>query len=184
MDPLLELCRAIEESPLGVWLRTDILSIPVINALHVLALAVVFGSILIVDLRLLGIPSTKWPVSRLSHGLLTWTWVAFVVAAITGTLLFVANATTFYVNLAFRIKLVLMFLAGLNMMIYEFVTARTVSKWDKDVQPPLAAKISGLASLALWSGVVAFGRIIGYTKEAAFEVTVPDTLDLDNLDFL
>lgn len=183
VDSLLELCRAIENSPLGVWLRTSIMAIPIVDALHVIAIALVLGTILIVDLRLLGIPSTRWPITHLTQSLLKWTWLAFVVAAITGALMFVANATTFYVNLAFRIKLVLLFLAGINMMFFEFITVRTVDKWDRGVAPPLAAKIGGLASIALWASVLVFGRIIGYTKETPVDPTVPDSIDLDNLNF-
>lgn len=184
MDSLFDLCKAIEDSPIGVWLRTNILAVPTIDALHVLAIALVFATILAVDLRLMGIASNKWRVTSLQHGLLTWTWIAFVIAAITGTLMFVANATTFYINLAFRIKLVLLFLAGINMLIFEFITARTVKDWDVGVSPPLAAKVGGFLSIALWASVLAFGRIIGYTKETPFVVEVPDDLDLDNLSFL
>jgi len=183
MGPVFELCQAIQKSPLGVWLRTNIMAIPVADALHVIAIALVFGTILIVDLRILGIPSTRWSITKLSRALLKWTWLAFIVAAITGALMFVANATTFYINLAFRIKLVLIVLAGINMMLFEFITVRTVGKWDQGVQPPLAAKIGVLASILLWMCVLICGRIIGYTKETPFDVNAPSTLDLDNLHF-
>jgi hypothetical protein len=181
--PVFELCQAIENSPLGVWMRASIMAIPIADALHVIAIALVLGTILIVDIRLLGIPSTRWPVTLLSDPLIRCTWLAFVISAITGAAIFVANATTYYINLAFRIKLVLIFLAGVNMMLFEFITVKTVEKWDQGVQPPLAAKVAAAASLTLWISVLVLGRITGYTKEAPFAVTVPDTLDLNSLHF-
>ncbi len=183
IGPAFELCQAIENSSLGVWLRGSIMAIPIADAMHVIAIAFVLGTILIVDIRLLGLPSTRWPITLLSHPLIRCTWLAFVIAAITGTLIFVANATTYYINLAFRIKMILILMAGINMMVFEFITVKTLEKWDQEVQPPLAAKTAAFASLTLWIGVLVLGRITGYTKEAPFAVTVPDTLDLNTLHF-
>jgi len=75
--------------------------------------------------------------------------------------MFAANATSYAGNTPFRIKLVLLLLAGINMLYFQFVTFRTVEKWDTEVPVP-AARAAGMLSILLWSGVVGFGRWIGF----------------------
>jgi hypothetical protein len=85
-----------------------------------------------------------------------------VIAGIFGALLFTSAATTYWVNPFFRIKMVLMALAGVNMAIFHLITWRTVHQWDIDAPTPRGAKIAGLLSLTFWVGVVACGRWIGF----------------------
>ena len=172
---------SIESSGVGEWMRTSLKAMPVVEAIHVMAIALVFGTILIVDLRLLGLFDVRRAFSRVSDELLRVTWVAFVVATITGVLMFTANASTYYVNTAFRWKMVALVAAGVNMAVFQFVTARTVPAWDKGVQPPLAARAAGAISILIWTSVIFLGRWIGFTKGYNFEV--PEDFEFD-LDFL
>jgi len=165
-----EWANQLEQSGLGEWLRSTVRAIPVINSLHVIGLVLVFGTISVVDLRLLGIPSTRRSFKLLAGELLKWTWLAFALAVVTGFLMFTANATTFYDNTQFRIKMVLLVLAGINMLVFELITVRSVHQWDKDQPVPVSAKVAGLLSLVLWMGVIVFGRWVGYTKGAHIDV--------------
>jgi hypothetical protein len=122
----------------------------------------VVGSIAMMDLRLLGIASRNSAVSRLSNEVLPWTWTAWAVAAVFGTLMFVAKAGTYAANLQFRLKFVCMGLAALNMLIFHFGAYREVGRWDEG-EPPMSAKTAGAISLLLWIGVVFFGRWVGFT---------------------
>jgi hypothetical protein len=81
---------------------------------------------------------------------------------VTGTLLFTSNATGYYDNTAFRVKMGLLVLAGLNMLYFQRVTFRGVFAWDQG-QPPSAARLAGVISLGLWCGIIGFGRWIGFT---------------------
>jgi hypothetical protein len=96
-----------------------------------------------------------------SDRLLPWTWGAFAGAAITGGLLFMANASTYAANIPFRFKMVLMLLAGINMLFFQFVTFRSVSSWDVGT-PSTPARVAGLLSIGLWCGVIACGRWVGF----------------------
>jgi hypothetical protein len=122
----------------------------------------VVGSIAMMDLRLLGIASRNSAVSRLSNEVLPWTWTAWTVAAVFGTLMFMAKAQTYAGNLQFRLKFVCMGLAALNMLIFHFGAYRDVERWDEG-KPPMSAKMAGALSLSLWIGVVFFGRWVGFT---------------------
>jgi hypothetical protein len=136
---------------------------PIIETCHVLALATVFGTIVMVDFRLLGISSRASPVSRLSAEVLPWTWLAFMVAAVTGALMFLSKAETYWGNLQFRLKFLCMLLAGINMLLFQFGIWRSVSHWETTLPAPAPARVAGALSLLFWCGVIFFGRWIGFT---------------------
>jgi hypothetical protein len=150
----------LQATPLAVAVSEE--WFPLIESLHVITMAIVAGTIFIVDTRLIGLTSRKLRFSYVSDRLLPWTWVAFCCSAVTGTLLFTSNATGYYANTAFRVKMGLLVLAGLNMLYFQRVTFRGVSAWDQ-ARPPGAARLAGIISLALWCGVIGFGRWIGFT---------------------
>jgi hypothetical protein len=161
-----DLLSTIESWPLSAALRGETPGtewlFPIVETLHVMALTIVFGSIAMMDLRLLGIASRDSSVSRLSDEVLPWTWSAWCTAAVFGTLMFLAKATTYAGNLQFRLKFVCMGLAAVNMLIFQFGAYRQVARWDS-IEPPLSAKAAGAMSLSLWIGVVFFGRWVGFT---------------------
>ncbi len=134
---------------------------PYVESAHVVCLALVAGSILVVDARLIGFASRQLRFTYVSDQLLPWTWGAFIGAAITGGLLFAANATSYAANIPFRIKMVLLVLAGINMMYFQFVTYRGVGSWDVG-RPAPAARAAGLISISLWCAIIGFGRWIGF----------------------
>lgn len=175
----MDLLNRLEQSGLAQWMRESLYALPLINSFHVVGLALVFGTVLVVDLRLLGFPSTRRSFRQISRETLRWTWVGFALAAVTGALMFSANPTTFVNNNEFLIKLGLIVLAGLNMLYFQLVTFRTVEQWDRNAPVPLAGRLAGAASMTLWLAVIVFGRWIGYTK--GFDFTVPEDMDFDDL---
>src|SRR5690606_2319421 len=132
------LVAGIEGSALAEWLRTTAGAIPIIEAAHVMGVALVFGTILIVDLRLLGIPNRRRSFVRTSNELLRYTWLGFGLAAVTGVLMFVANPATYVGNTLFWWKMAALLGAGVNMAVFELVTSRGVKSWDRDTRPPPA----------------------------------------------
>jgi hypothetical protein len=161
-----DLLAQIEALPLSAAVRGDIgfeWLFPIVEIVHVISLALVFGSILMVDLRLLGVSSRDSAVSRLTDEMLPWTWSSFAVAVISGTLMFMSKAHVYWGNTQFRWKFLLMFLAGVNMLAFHFGVYRRVAEWDRTLPPPTAARIAGGLSVALWVGVIFFGRWIGFT---------------------
>jgi len=160
------LLAAIESWPVSAALRGEMPGtewiFPIVETLHVMALTIVFGSIAMLDLRLLGVASRLSPVSRLSNEVLPWTWTAWGTAATFGTLMFMAKAVTYAGNTQFRLKFICMGLAAVNMLIFHLGAYRQVARWDTG-EPPVSAKVAGAASLSLWIGVVFFGRWVGFT---------------------
>jgi hypothetical protein len=135
---------------------------PFTESTHVLTLTLFVGSAVMLDLRLLGVGFTNIPVSTFVGRLLPWTRAGFTVMATTGLMLFYATPVTYYQSIFFRVKMVLLVAAGINVFVFHERTLRTVSTWDVDVKPPRAARVAAIVSLVAWALVVVSGRMIAY----------------------
>jgi hypothetical protein len=155
----------LENSALGQYIAASSWAFPTIETVHVIAIVTVVGSIAVMDLRLLGLASKESRVTEMSNDTLPWTWGAFVIAMISGGLLFISKATTYMVNPFFLWKMVLIAIAGVNMLVFHLITWKTVKVWDADPQLPRGAKIAGGVSLGFWIVVVFVARAIGFTLD-------------------
>src|ERR1043165_2455354 len=124
------LLKSLESSGIATRIRESLYIFPLIESVHVFGLAMVFGTIAIIDLRLLGVASTRRSFKQMASDILKWTWVAFAVTAATGGLMFITNAGVYYHNSFFRAKMLLLVLAGLNMFVFELTAGRSIHKWD------------------------------------------------------
>ena len=157
----------LQQTSLAVHIRDSLFAFPLIESTHVIGLTLVFGTIAIVDLRLLGLASTNRSFQRLANDTLKWTWVAFVLTAVTGTLMFITNASVYFHNTYFRVKIALLFLAAFNMLVFEVTSRRAVSQWDRDASAPPLGRAVAAVSLVIWIGVIVTGRMIGFTTTRA-----------------
>jgi hypothetical protein len=162
--------EALESSGLATRIRESLLLFPLIESAHVCGLALVFGTVLVVDLRLLGIAWTQRSFQAVAADTLKWTWVAFGLVALTGSLMFITNARVYYDNFFFRTKMLLLVLTGLNVLLFELTAGRTKNLWDKGSSVPRSGKAVAALSLGLWVGVIFMGRMIGFTTSRAAEV--------------
>lgn len=158
----MELLRWIDATEFAESIRGSELAFPVLETLHVIAVALVVGSIAVVDLRLTGLAGRNRAISELSHEMLPWTWVAFIAATVFGVLLFVGTPIRYVEMPFFDIKILLIALAGINMVIFEYVTSKSKAGWDRLPTPPLMVRLTGALSLAFWVSVLLCGRFIGF----------------------
>lgn len=157
-----ETCEWLQSLDFPREIRESTWLFPTIETVHVLALVVVVGSISMVDLRLLGLANRDRSLTDLTAEALPWTWSAFAVAAIAGLLMFSSKAATYYENIPFRLKMICMVIAGINMAVFHTVIARKQTDWDIGA-PPTSVKLVGGVSLAMWIAIVAAGRWVGFT---------------------
>jgi hypothetical protein len=162
MPGMLAFCQWLEQTSVGSAVRESLWLFPAIETLHLLGMAVLVGSVAVFDLRLLGWILRRERVTVLAGRLLPWTWAGFAVQVVTGALLFSSEAVKVSTNPAFRIKMVLIVLAGLHALVFHWTVYRDVASWDQGEVLPVGAKISGFLSILLWIGVVAAGRFIGF----------------------
>src|SRR5262249_55047302 len=157
-DLIRQWARWLEESSLGAWIASSGYLFPICETLHVVGLALVIGTISIVDLRLLGLASTQRSVTDLTRHVLPITWVGFGIAALSGALMFISNASHYVGVIYFQLKFVFLLLAAINMLAFHVLTCRSIASWDQASKPPARVRAAGAISLGCWIVIVFLGR--------------------------
>jgi hypothetical protein len=177
-----EVLKSIENTDIASSIRNSLYLFPMLESVHVIGLALVFGTIAIMDLRLIGLASMRRPFRNVASDTLKWTWLAFAITFVTGGFMFATNASGYYHNPVFQAKMVLLLLAGVNMGIFELTTGRAADRWGTGLSTPAAAKAAGVISLTLWIGVIFLGRWIGFTvARSSTQEEAPLDFNLDEL---
>jgi uncharacterized protein DUF6644 len=153
---LLAFFKWCEASVFGTTISGSVYLFPVIEAVHLLALAVIGGAVLIVDMRLWGLGLNGQPVARVAKDAEPWLIWSLIIMLVTGFLLMTSEAMRCYYNGAFWLKMWSLLFA----MIFTFTVRRKVL--HNETTPPTKAKVVGLISLVLWTGVGVGGRGIGF----------------------
>ena len=155
---------AIEASSLGQAMRQWLWLYPGVEIVHITGIALLFGSIAVLDLRLLGL-SRDIPVKRLAGHVLPWTAASFILIVPSGLMMFTAHASELIQSGVFVLKMCLILAAGLNAALFHAITFRTADVWDSEEMrrlPPPSARLAGALSLLLWISVIACGRLLAY----------------------
>jgi hypothetical protein len=172
----------LQHTSLAIQIRDSLFVFPLLEASHVIGLSLVFGTIAIVDLRLLGVASTHRSFSRLSADVMKWTWVAFLLTFATGALMFITNATVYFHNTYFRAKMLLLVLAAINVLVFELTARKTLARWDQAPSSPPLGRAVATISLVIWVAVIVAGRMIGFTTtRASVDEPVPVEVNFDDL---
>ncbi|MGZ6010518.1 MAG: DUF6644 family protein [Caulobacteraceae bacterium] len=156
------LFKALQASPLGSTISQSTWMFPTIETVHVVAIATVIGTIFVVDLRLLCVASQKRPASAVIGEFLPWTWAAFALALVSGTLLFTSRAADYMALPAFLAKFAIMAVAAANMLVFHLTAERRITTWDTG-RPITGARLAGGLSLLLWTAIVICGRQVGFS---------------------
>jgi hypothetical protein len=150
----------VQEFPSAVAIRES-LYYSYLLAFHAVSMVLFAGFILMMDLRLVGVAFPDTEVSHVQKRLFPWQMFFMVLSAISGAALFYGNPMRYYGKVFFWVKMALMVFAGVNALLFHWTTYRSVAQWDR-LQPPSAARLAGVVSIALWAGVIVFGRITAY----------------------
>jgi hypothetical protein len=159
---LLRFFEWLADTPGSAALHESVYMYSVIESIHVLTLCLFFGLALMVDLRLMGVALRRVPASEVVDRFVPWMTAGFVVMIITGSLLFYAIPVRSYQNVFFRLKLLMLVAAGVNVWLFHSGEYRRIADWDVAVIPPRGAKVAGTVSLILWAAIVIAGRMIAY----------------------
>jgi len=174
---ILSFLEWLGSTPWSIALLESLYAWPLVESTHVLSLALFVGTAVINDLRLLGWTMNSVPVSEVTGRLLPWTRVGFAVIVITGLLLFYSDPVRYYHNIFFRLKILLLVAAGLNVFVFHRGIHRRVAEWSLDPQLPRGARVAGAVSLVVWALIVVAGRMIAYNW---FDCDIQPQSDLVN----
>jgi hypothetical protein len=151
----------LEELPISLEIGATWL-FPFFESLHVIGAVFLLGSLLMVDLRLLGIAATSNSLTQLLRESIVWTWVAFFLALLTGLAMFITRISGYITNPAFLWKMALLLLAGLNMLYFHWHLLPKLGNYEGQPELPTSYRATGFVSLSLWAGVMLAGRWIGH----------------------
>ena len=150
----------MENSPINQWITSVGLVWPIAEIFHFIGLSLLLGSMLIIDLRLFGF--FRSIAMETTHKLLKWAGIGFALNLVTGVLFLFGDPYRYAANIGFRIKAVLILVAGLNALWFYIKIKPIMGSWDPQDDPPLVAKTIAVVSLGAWICILLLGRMIPY----------------------
>src|SRR5260370_16023447 len=150
---MLEFCQWLENTQWATAIHNSLWLFSLIEAAHLFGIILLVGATSALDLRLIGLAMKEQPVSRLAGRLLPWAWAGLTIQVVTGLCLFSSEATRCWENNAFRIKMVMLVLAGLNALIFHQTVYRRAGTAEQRRGAPLAAWVLRGASRSVWAGM-------------------------------
>jgi hypothetical protein len=162
-----EILESLQSTTVATLIQESQYGFALVVGVHILGLSLSVGTLVWVDLRLLGVALTRSRVSYVYHALAPWFLFGFAMMVTSGAMLFTAYATAAYANTYFRIKMSALALAGVNALFFHAITQRAQSGWDDAPRPPIGARVAGLTSLVLWAVVILAGRMMSYSVFSA-----------------
>ena len=162
ISSLRTLFETVGEFESSIEFRGSLYVMPWTTVTHVLAMCLFAGTIVMMDLRLLGVGNMQTSFSQLQRRLFPWQMAGMLVAAASGLLLVYGNPMSFFDNVIFWTKMATMVIAGLNALVFHYITYNSIADWDAGVTPPFAARLAGVLGIFLWANVIVAGRLIPY----------------------
>jgi hypothetical protein len=153
----------LHDTGFSVTLRESIWAEPLVETIHVLTLTVFLGFTVLLDLRLMGVAMRRRRASEVIGQLNPWVMGSFAAMLVTGVLLFSGDPVAFYASIFFRIKMLMLVLALMNILVFNLTAGRKIAEWDTDSRTPGRAKLAAIVSLVLWAAIIAAGRAIAYS---------------------
>ena len=152
---------SIEALGIAKAMRENLWLYPSVEIVHIVGFVILVGSVVMFDLRLLGL-SKQVSVRGLARHLLPWSLAALVLIIPTGLAMFSAHANDFISNRAFQLKMCLLLTAGLNAAIFHTGPFRGVAAWDTQLAAPVSARVCAGVSIVVWFSIIACGRLLAY----------------------
>jgi hypothetical protein len=151
----------LKESAVAEAVRQWVWAYPLLEAMHILSVALLVGAVALFDLRLLGVSRQMFVTDMAGH-LLPWAYASFGLVLLSGSLLFATDAPAIALNPAFQLKLGLIIAAGLNAMLFHGRYYPSVQRWNRGMKAPRMVRAIALVSLLLWASIIVCGCLIAY----------------------
>jgi hypothetical protein len=156
--PVLEFLKV---SPIGAFVRDTTWAFPTLQSLHFIGMTMLVGVVGAIDLRVLGV-ARGLPIHPL-HRLLPVAFIGFAINLTTGFFFFCHDPYVYAFNASFRLKMLLIVVAGLNALWFQLGVFIDVDKWGPGIEASRLAKVISALSIIIWFGVIMAGRFIAFT---------------------
>jgi len=159
---LLHFAQWLNETRGSIFLRENDWAFAIIETVHILGLGLSVGTIMWVDLRLMGVAMGGHRPADVLRQLEPWAIGGFSIMFLSGALLLTAEPLKCYTRVSFRLKVLMLILAGLNYLYFHVRIRRSLADYEADQLLPWRARMIGYLSLALWLGIIFCGRWMAY----------------------
>jgi magnesium-transporting ATPase (P-type) len=159
---LTELALAISNHPLSIWIGSHFWAIPIIQTLHILAIAAAFGAVVMINLRILGLSGKRSTMSQVARRYLPWVWGGLAVLVVTGIGMVVGEPVRELINPVFWVKMGLVVGVILVSIWFQATVRRNMARWEVTHDGRVAIRVSAAGIILLWCMVMFAGRWIAY----------------------
>jgi len=149
-------------TPVSQWIQSHFWAIPILQILHILALAAAFGSVLMLNLRILGLASNSRTMTQTARRYLPWIWWALLVLVVTGVVMIVGDPPRVLLNSIFWIKIGLVIFAVVVSLAFQASVQRSMAKWETTHDGRVAVRVGAVGIIILWCVIMFAGRWIAY----------------------
>ena len=157
-------CDWLSQTPISMTFQSVVWVIPMVQSVHILAIAIVMSSVIMVDLRLMGLMGHTQSISGLARRFLPWVWWSLLVLLVTGAVLITAEPRRDLLNPVFQAKMALLVVAMAVTAIFQATVARNMEMWDLSPGRRTGAWVTAILSLLVWTAIVGCGRWIAYVE--------------------
>lgn len=165
---LVDAVHWINETNFSQYLRESEVAFPLTEAIHLIGLGISVGTIVWVDLRLMGKVMRDVRVSEVVSRLEPWAVGGFTVMFVSGVFLFLGKPDNYYSTMAFKLKMLLLPLAGVNVLVFHRSVFRNIADWDERAIPPWQGRMVGAVSISLWLAIIVLGRWTAYFADPLY----------------
>ncbi|HWW66212.1 MAG TPA: DUF6644 family protein [Sphingomonadaceae bacterium] len=160
--PLVDLAIWISNLPLSLSIGTHFWVIPIAQTLHILAIAMAFGSVLMINLRVLGLTGRSRTMAQTVRRYLPWIWWALLVLILTGITMIIGEPVRELINPVFWIKMVLVIAAIVLSLWFQAIARRNMAQWEVTHDGRLTIRLGAVGIILLWCAIMVAGRWIAY----------------------
>ncbi len=154
----------LSTTPVSLTLQSVAWIIPMVQSVHIIAIAIVMSSVVMVDLRLMGLMGHTQSISGLARRFIPWVWWSLLVLLLTGAVLITAEPRRDLLNAVFQAKMILIVVAIIVTVIFQETVRRNMEFWDLSPGRRAGAWVTAVVSLLVWTAIVGCGRWIAYVE--------------------
>jgi len=157
-------CDWLSVTPVSMTLQSVEWIIPTVQSVHILAIAIVMSSVIMVDLRLMGLTGHTQSISGMARRFIPWVWWALLALLLSGAVLITAEPRRDLLNPVFQAKMALLVVAIGVTVIFQETVRRNMEFWDLSPSRRMGAWATAVISLLVWTAIVGCGRWIAYVE--------------------
>jgi hypothetical protein len=160
-----EFANWLSTADLSIWIATNLWVIPTIQSIHILAIGVITGSVLMLDLRLLRAANHDQTLVETTKRYSPWLWGSLAVLFVTGLLMIIGEPARELLSLSFWLKMVLIVIGAGFIAAFQASLKRNHVRWERELVTLPSTKAWAVVTLLIWAAIIVLGRFIAWDAQ-------------------